>query len=105
MPPITLPERADVRVLVVNSTDRAGLASRTGDELKLIGYQDVAVADLAREFGFTVIYSDDAHVGVAMRLAQDLDEGEDRVLPYPDEPITLDDSRGDIIVVLGTDRP
>lgn len=67
-----LRSRARVSVLVLNGTNRAGLAARTRDKLLAAGYDDVEIGDTT-DRARSIIYYRGAFRPEAARLRRDID--------------------------------
>lgn len=93
---------ATVRVLAANGTRRSGVATRTADRLKAVGFTQTSPTDSIDPVEVTTIYYRDgfADAAAAAALALGLDPAE--VVPYA-QPISSIDDSGDVIVALGAD--
>lgn len=91
-------------MLVANGTNRAGLARRTADQLRLLGYELIVADDADRNFALSVVYADSVNRAAALRVAEDLGIPAAFVLTPGVEPVTNNDARGDVVVALGDDQ-
>lgn len=93
---------ATVRMLAANGTRRSGVATRTADRLKAVGFTQTSATDSIDPVEVSTIYYRDgfADAAAAAALALGLDPAE--VVPYA-QPISSIDDTGDVIVALGAD--
>ena len=92
----------DLRVVIANGTDEAGLATRVSDKLSSRGYTDTHATDTASRAGATVIYyapglkDDAAAVAGVLELWAALE-------PMPAADLTADGSgvTADLLIVFG----
>ncbi|MEZ5224274.1 MAG: LytR C-terminal domain-containing protein [Ilumatobacteraceae bacterium] len=103
LPPLTVRDRADVRLVLANGDGRYNLVGRNVDRLRPLGYVDIDQTDLANYVDRTVIYFRDGFEVEAYRLADDLAVPDALVEPLGLVPVTNDDGAGDVIALLGPD--
>jgi hypothetical protein len=92
-----------VPVVVANATNIAGVAARTADRLRTLGYVDPVAADAAADRIDTVIYYIDGRHGEAVRLARQLDLDRQRVHARPGAALTVNDDAGELWLLVGED--
>lgn len=105
--PDDLPAREDVAVVVANGADVGGLATRTANDLRDLGYEDVTPTDGEESTDETVVYFDDGFEGAAERMVADLgiEPGLGAIQPIIVAPPISDDVDPiDLLVYLGQDR-
>jgi hypothetical protein len=102
-PPALVPE-ANVRIVVANAANIAGLAARTADALRQLGYVNLVATDALGDRFDSVIYYVDGRYDEAMRLAAQLGLDPQRVHIRPGVTLTVNDDTSDIWLVLGQDR-
>ena len=93
-----------MRVVVANAANIAGLASRTVDTLRQLGYVNVVATDSIADRFDSVIYYVDGRYDEAMRLAGQLGLDSQRVHIRPGVSLTVNDDTSDIWLILGQDR-
>jgi len=97
----TVPGRGSATVLVVNGTARPGLASRGATTLRDAGWT-VFTGDAAADAEVSQVYSSERYAALAAEAAAALGVTAEPLLP-PDNPLTVDGSTADIVIVLGAD--
>lgn len=103
LPPLTVRDRADVRLVLANGDGRYNLVGRNVDRLRPLGYVEIDQTDLANYVDRTTIYFRDGFEVEAYRLADDLSVPDALVEPLGLVPVTNDDGAGDVIALLGPD--
>ncbi len=96
-------DRAQVRLVIANGDGRYNLVGRNVDRLTPLGYTTIDQTDAPRTVERTVLYIRPGFDDEAVRLAADLLVPGALIEPLPDQPVTINDQLGDIIVVLGPD--
>ncbi len=96
-------DRAQVRLVLANGDGRYNLVGRNVDRLTPLGYTTIDQTDAPRDVARTVLYIRPGFDDEAVRLAADLLVPGALIEPLPDQPVTINDQLGDIIVVLGPD--
>ena len=83
---------------------RPWIASRTADELRGLGYSTVSATNAATVRPDTVVVFAPGFEAEAARLASQLQVPAERVTAQTDGPLTINDTPGDLWVLLGFDR-
>lgn len=99
------PDRAAVRLVVANATDRSGIAGDTARRLRTIGYTQVRNTDALVPLAETAVFARPGFEAAGEQVAADLGFGPERVQALADTAITSIDAAGDVIVALGADGP
>ena len=94
--------RPSIRVMVLNGTETAGLARALAETLTSIGYAGVVIDDADQAFELSAVFYRPGSRSQAVRVATDIGFDPRFVLPIPADPLTNDDARGDVIVVVGS---
>jgi hypothetical protein len=97
-----LRDRDQIAIVVANGTFVEGRATKVSSDLKTLGYAEAKPANAIAKAETTTVYAADGFDAEAIRLAQDLGLGGDRVKRLPADRLT-DASPADLTVVLGTD--
>ncbi|MCB1002492.1 MAG: LytR C-terminal domain-containing protein [Acidimicrobiales bacterium] len=103
LPPLTVRDRAEVRLVVANGDGRYNLVGRNVDRLRPLGYVEIDQTDLSNYVDRTTIYFREGFEVEAYRLADDLSVPGALVEPLGPVPVTNDDGAGDVIALLGPD--
>ncbi len=96
-------DRAQVRLVLANGDGRYNLVGRNVDRLTPLGYTTIDQTDAPRKVERTVLYIRPGFDDEAVRLAADLLVPGALIEQLSDQPVTINDQLGDIIVVLGPD--
>lgn len=88
---------AEVSVLVLNGSGRAGVASTLTNELKAKGYQTLPPSNAPTQAGTDVLYKDDK-TAECTTLAESVAKAKVKAMPNPPPAV----SEADCIVVIGT---
>jgi LytR cell envelope-related transcriptional attenuator len=96
-------ERADVRLVVANGDGRFNLATANANRLRAAGYVQIDETDVSNKVDATVIYYRPGFDDEATRAAADLGIPAAITEPLPSTPVTINDSLGDLVIVLGPD--
>ena len=102
--PTTLAPESSVRVVVANASDASGIASRTADEFRGLGYSTVSATNAASVRPDTVVVFAPGFEAEAARLASQLQVPPEQITAQTDGPLTINDTPGDLWVLLGFDR-
>ena len=102
--PTTLVPASSLRVVVANASDASGIASRTADELRGLGYTTVSATNAASVRPNTIVVFAPGFEAEAARLASQLQVPPEQINAQPAGPITINDTPGDLWVLLGLDR-
>ncbi|MFN8023876.1 MAG: LytR C-terminal domain-containing protein [Acidimicrobiales bacterium] len=96
-------DRSAVRLVLANGDGRYNLVGRNVDRLEPLGYTQIDQTDAPTYVDRTILYYRPGFDDEATRLAADLLVPGALLEPLPDQPVTINDEKGDIIVVLGPD--
>lgn len=98
-------DRADVRLVVANGDGRFNLVGANVARLRALGYVTIDETDVNVRPPSTIIYVRPGFEREAAVLAQDLKTPGAVVTALPATPVTVNDEKGDLVVVLGPDAP
>lgn len=101
---VPLRERAGLAVGVANATDEGGVAGRTVDELRPLGYEDLTAVDSAPPRPLTQVFHAPGLEAEAARLAEDAGLDPTAVLPLAEAPATTGTREFELLLVVGLDR-
>jgi hypothetical protein len=93
-----------LRVLVANAGGAPGVASRTAQELRVLGYATVSATNAAQTRPDTVVVYASDRAAEAGRLATQLGLSPQQIAPQSGERLTTSGAPADLIVLLGSDR-
>ena len=96
-------DKAEVRVVIANSTTRELVARATADKLIVAGFTDTHPVNSLRSLSESVVYTRPGFEQAAAAIAKQLALDPAIVQPLTTGPVTAADDRGDVIVVLGKD--
>jgi hypothetical protein len=100
----TLAALTSLRVLVANAGGAPGVASRTAQELRALGYTMVSATNATRVRPDTIIVHATGREAEAGRLAAQLGLSPQQIAPQSGERLTTSGSPADLVVLLGSDR-
>ena len=101
----TLPvDRTSFRVVAANGTNTGGLAGRTADRLRALGYTQVTPSDTLDAAAVSTIYYRPGFAAAAALVAADLQLAPTATAELT-APVSQADGDGDVIAVLGDDLP
>lgn len=104
-PPADLPPRSELVTIVANGANVSGAASRNIEQLRAIGYTDIAARNGTLTVDVTDVYYADGLQAAALRLADDLTVAPERVAELADAPEVIDLPDGvELLVYIGIDR-
>lgn len=92
----------DARVVVVNASALAGVATSNAALLTAAGFTDVVVADAPVQ-ALSVVYVRPGFEASGLRVAEEFALPIDVVLSLPSVPVTALDAEADVLVVIGAD--
>lgn len=98
-----LDERVDVSIVLANGDGRFNLVGRNRDRLLKLGYFIIDQQDVSDRPPATIIYYRPGFEDEAERLAGDLQTPNAEITELPDTPVTVNDTAGELVVVLGPD--
>jgi hypothetical protein len=96
-------DRADVRLVVANGDGRFNLVGANVKRLRALGYVTIDETDVNVRPPSTIIYVRPGFEREADVLAQDLQTPDAVITALPTTPVTANDEKGDLVVVLGPD--
>jgi hypothetical protein len=102
-PPAPAADRADVRLVLANGDGRFDLVGSNAARLLRVGYVTIDQTDVNVRPPVTIIYFRPGFDREAAVLAGDLQTPNASIEPLPPSPVTGNDDRGDLVVVLGPD--
>jgi LytR cell envelope-related transcriptional attenuator len=95
---------SDVRLIVANATNIEGLADRTIDELRPLGYVDLVAVDVAADRADTLIVYSAGRRGEALRLATQIGVEPASVVSREATGVEVRGRKGDVWLFVGRDR-
>lgn len=95
--------RADVRLVVANGDGRFNLVGANVARLRALGYVTIDETDVGQRPPATIIYVRAGFEREAVVMAQDLNTPNAVIAALTDQPVTVNDDKGDLVVVLGPD--
>lgn len=99
-PAPVIPPAADVRLAVLNGSSVTGLAGRTADRAKAVGFTGVTAGNAPTQTGPTIVYFRAGQRPAALRVAQDLGYSVAQVKPVPADPAIISAAPADAQVIL-----
>ena len=90
-------------VVVANAGPADGLAALTAAAINALGYVDTVVTTAAARRLVSEVYFAPGRGEDGLVLAGAMGLAATQVLPSPDTPLTLDDARGDLWLIVGND--
>jgi hypothetical protein len=105
-PAPSIPDRADIVVVVANGSGVTGAAARNAERLAELGYENVRLRNGTQIFEFTTVFYVPGFEAAAARLAEDLDLLPDFVAPLDQAPVVVElPPDVELLAYIGLDRP
>ncbi len=100
--PAAPPARDEIRLVILNGGDVAGLAASTASQAEGLGYTEVETGNAPPQTGPTTVYHVPGQRPAAERVANDLEIGPIEALPQSGALATATPDGARVIVVLGS---
>jgi hypothetical protein len=104
-PDPSIPDRADIAVVIANGSGLSGSAARNAERLAAIGYENVRLRNGTQIFEFTTIFYADGFEEAAIQLAADLELLTEFVAPLAEAPAVVElPDDVELLAYIGSDR-